>query len=74
MATKKLYRNTSNQMIGGVCSGLSEYLDIDLVIVRLIFVLLLFFGGHGLLIYVILWVLMPIKPPYIEGEFKDIEK
>lgn len=74
MATKKIYRNTSNQMLAGVCSGLSEYLDIDLVIVRLIFVLLFFFGGHGVLIYVILWILMPVKPPYIEGEFKDIEK
>lgn len=61
-------------MLAGVCSGLSEYLDIDLVIVRLIFVLLFFFGGHGVLIYVILWILMPVKPPYIEGEFKDIEK
>lgn len=74
MATKKLYRNSSNQMLAGVCSGLSEYLDIDLVIIRLIFVLLFFFGGHGLLIYVILWILMPVKPPYIEGEFKDLEK
>ena len=58
MATKKLYRNPNGQMLAGVCSGLAEYLDIDLVIVRLIFVLLFFFGGHGLLIYVILWILI----------------
>lgn len=74
MATKKLYRNPNGQMIAGVCSGLAEYLDLDLVIVRLIFVLLFFFGGNGLLIYIILWILMPIKSPYFEGEFKDLEK
>ncbi len=74
MATKKLYRNPNGQMIAGVCSGLADYLNLDLVIVRLIFVLLFFFGGNGILVYVILWILMPQKPPYIEGEFKDLEK
>ena len=74
MATKKLYRNPSGQMLAGVCTGLADYLDLDLVIVRLIFVLLFFFGGNGILVYVILWILMPKKPPYIEGEFKNLEK
>ena len=71
MKTKKLYRKPKEQMIAGVCAGLAEYLNLDLVIVRLIFVLLLLLGGHGLLIYVILWIIMPVQPPYIEGEFKE---
>ncbi len=71
MTTKKLYRKPKEQMIAGVCAGLAEYLQLDLVIVRLIFILLLMFGGHGLLIYVILWIIMPVEPPYIEGEFKE---
>ncbi len=71
MATKKLYRKPNEQMIAGVCAGLADYLGLDLTVVRLIFVLLFFLGGNGILIYVILWILMPIQPPYIEGEFKD---
>lgn len=72
MAEKKLYRNPDEKMIAGVCAGLADYLSLDLVIVRLIFVLLFLLGGHGVLIYVILWILMPVKPTYIEGQFKDL--
>lgn len=74
MTTKKLYRKTNDQMLAGVCAGLADYLGLDLAIVRLIFVLLFFFGGHGILIYVILWILMPVQPPYLEGEFKDLQQ
>jgi phage shock protein C len=49
-------------MIGGVCSGLGSYLTIDPTLVRLIFVLLFLFGGNGLLIYIILWIIVPIEP------------
>ena len=71
MSTKKLYRKPKDQMIAGVCAGLADYLGLDVSIVRLLFVLLFFFGGNGILIYVILWILIPVEPPYIEGEFKD---
>jgi phage shock protein C len=46
-------------MVAGVCSGLGRYLNIDATIVRLIFVLMLLLGGNGLLVYVILWIVMP---------------
>src|SRR5690606_4548197 len=59
---KKLHRNGSNKMIGGVASGLSDYLDVDVTIIRIIFVLMAFFGGSGFLIYVILWIVVPEKP------------
>jgi len=71
MNAKKLYRKPNEQMIAGVCSGLAEYFSLDTTIVRLLFVLLLLLGGHGVLIYVILWIVMPIKPPYLEGEILD---
>jgi len=58
---RKLYRDMDNNYVGGVCQGLSFYLGIDAVWVRLIFVLLAIFGnGFGLLLYVILWVLVPL--------------
>ncbi len=62
MEAKKLYRNPADQMIAGVCSGLAEYLTLDVTVIRLIFVLLALMGGNGLLIYLILWLVMPVKP------------
>ena len=56
---KKLYRDPDHRVLGGVCSGLGAYFDIDLVFIRLIFVLLLFLGAGGFFIYVILWIVVP---------------
>lgn len=56
---KKLYRNTSNHIIGGVCSGISDYTGIDAVWIRLIFVLLTLVYLTGALVYVILWIVLP---------------
>ena len=46
-------------MIGGVCGGLGDYFGIDPTLVRLIFILLTVFGGGGVLIYFILWIIVP---------------
>jgi phage shock protein PspC (stress-responsive transcriptional regulator) len=54
----KLYRSTTDRMIAGVCGGLGAYLDIDPVVVRIFFVLLTLAGG-GVLIYLLLWILIP---------------
>ena len=58
--SKKLYRS-ENRIISGVCGGLVEYLDVDPVIIRAIFLGLIFVGGVGLLIYLILLILVPQK-------------
>ncbi|MDW5288242.1 PspC domain-containing protein [Formosa sp. PL04] len=59
-ANKKLYRDTSNSYIGGVASGISHYLGIDAIWVRLIWVLLSFgSGGTFILIYILFWILVP---------------
>ena len=59
---KRLYRNKSDVMIAGVCSGLGKYLDVDPTAIRLAFVLLLFVGFGGLWIYLVLWIIMPMDP------------
>jgi len=63
---RKLYRSQSEKMIAGVCGGLGEVLDVDPTIVRVVFVLLALMAGHGILLYLILWLIMPrqdqIKP------------
>ncbi len=69
--TKRLYRSTENKMIGGVCGGLAEYFNIDPVIVRILFVILLLPGGlPGFLPYVILWIIVPEKPA--RGDVIDV--
>jgi phage shock protein C len=62
MSGKRLYRSEEERMIAGVCGGIAEYLDIDPTLVRILFVLLFFVGGNGLLLYLILMFLMPLKP------------
>lgn len=59
---KKLYRSVKDKMIGGVCSGIGEYLGIDATIVRLAFAALLLFCGGGLLAYLLLWIIVPEEP------------
>ena len=60
---KRLYRSKKEKMIGGVCGGLAEYFDIDPVIPRLIFALLLLPGGlPGFVPYVIMWIIVPQNP------------
>jgi len=56
---KQLLRSASNRWIAGVCGGLGEYFEIDPLILRLIFILLVVFGGSGILIYIILWIAVP---------------
>jgi len=57
-----LYRIPSKGMIGGVCAGLGEYLNADPTIIRLLFVLLTLAGGSGVLLYVAMWLIVPINP------------
>lgn len=59
---KKLYRSNTIRTIGGVCGGLAEHFNIDPVVVRAAFVLAALFGGGGVLIYIILWIVIPDKP------------
>ena len=59
---KRLYRSRNEKMIAGVCGGLADYLNVDPTVIRLVFLLLLFAGGGGLFIYIILWVIMPLEP------------
>ncbi|MCH2404482.1 MAG: PspC domain-containing protein [Nitrososphaerales archaeon] len=59
---KRIYKNKKEGKLGGVCSGVGDYLDIDPVIIRLIFVFSVFVWGAGILIYIILWAIIPTNP------------
>jgi len=65
---RKLYRNTQAGALSGVCAGLGEYLEIDATWIRLFFVLSVLLspalgvGLFGLVIYIVLWIVVPAKP------------
>ncbi|MCE7073490.1 PspC domain-containing protein [Dyadobacter sp. CY327] len=61
MNNNRLFRNTSSKIIGGVASGIADYLDIDVTIVRVLFVLGVFIPVTFpiILFYIILWIVMP---------------
>jgi phage shock protein PspC (stress-responsive transcriptional regulator) len=56
---KRLFRNPDDKAIGGICSGVAEYFNIDVVWVRIITFLLIFFGGMSFFVYIILWIVIP---------------
>ena len=58
--TKKFYRDPDNKTIGGVCSGLAAYLDIDVTLIRIIFLVALICGSLGFWVYVIFWIVAPM--------------
>jgi phage shock protein C len=60
---RRLYRSRDEKMIGGVCGGLAEYFNVDPTLVRLIWVIITLIGGAGVLLYIVLWLIMPISPP-----------
>ena len=62
MQTKKLYRSNSDKMLAGVCGGLGEFLGLDPTLVRLVFALLAILGGPGIILYFIMWIIVPYGP------------
>lgn len=59
---KKLQRDKENKKLAGVCSGLAEYFELDVTLVRVAFVFAVMAGLSGGLAYIILWIVMPPKP------------
>lgn len=59
MEEKKRLTRSNDKMIAGVCGGLANYLGIDPTLVRIAYVLMVLFAGFGILLYVILWIIMP---------------
>ncbi|OGJ12538.1 PspC domain-containing protein [Candidatus Pacearchaeota archaeon RBG_16_35_8] len=56
---KRLYRSKKNKVIAGVCGGIAEYLEVDPVIIRLIWVVASLAWGAGILAYLIAWLIIP---------------
>lgn len=72
-AYARLRRSSTDRIIAGVAGGLGEYFAFDPVIIRIVFVLLTIFGGSGILIYLILWLMVPSDKAHTQNQ-EDIMK
>jgi phage shock protein C len=76
--TKMLHRSSTNRIVFGVCGGLGEYFDVDPVLFRIIFLLLIFGAGTGVIIYLLMALLIPsdAQPAPVDGKVdpEDIKK
>lgn len=70
---KEKLTRSQNRILGGVCSGLAEYFDIDVVLIRIIFILTILVSGAGLIIYIILWVALPEENDFKSNNMEKIE-
>ena len=57
----RLYRSKNDRMLGGVCGGLGEFFGIDPTLIRILFFVMVFGGGAGFWIYLLMWILIPVK-------------
>jgi len=67
---KKLYRDEYHKVFGGVCSGLAEYFEMDVVVVRLLFAFTFLIMGVGFIPYIVLWIVLP-KKDYTYSNFNN---
>ena len=70
---KKLYRVMAGKKVSGVCMGLAQYLNVDVTIIRLIWVIATLFTSvfPGVILYILCVIIIPAEPGYIEGEYQE---
>ena len=72
---KRLHRNEHDKVVAGVASGVATYMQVDVTIIRLLFVLsTIFLAGAGILAYIVLWVVSPVNndPAFKYKQFNDL--
>ena len=73
MQPKRLYRSTTDRVVGGVAAGLGSYFNLDPLLIRLLFVIFTIFGGGALIIYIVLWIVTPDAPSDINQTQKQMD-
>jgi len=61
-AKKRLLRSVTDKKIAGVCAGLADYFDLDVTLIRLVWLLAVLLAGTGLLAYLVCWIVIPAGP------------
>jgi phage shock protein C len=67
VSPRRLYRSRSDRQLAGVAGGVAAYLDIDPVVIRILWILSVFAGGFGVLLYVIMAFIVPLEPVVAAG-------
>jgi len=67
---KKLYRDEYHKVLGGVCSGLAEYFEMDVTVIRLLFAFTVIVMGVGIIPYIVLWIVLP-KKGYLYNQYNN---
>jgi len=73
MREKRLYRSRSDRVLAGVCAGLGKYLDVDPVIIRLIWAATILLAGAGIFLYIIAWIIIPEEPLKTKTVQEEVE-
>jgi phage shock protein C len=68
---KRIYKSSTDKMIDGVCGGIAEYFEVDPVLIRVVAVISIFFGGAGVIAYIIAAIIMPRKEDVINNSNKE---
>jgi phage shock protein C len=67
---KKLYRDEYHKVLGGVCSGLADYFEMDVTVIRLLFAFTVIVMGVGIIPYIVLWIVLP-KKGYLYNQYNN---
>lgn len=62
VARRRLERSSTDKKVAGVCAGLANFFDLDVTLVRFMWLVAVLFGGTGLLAYIIAWIVIPLAP------------
>ena len=73
-APRRIYRSRSSRTIAGVCGGIADYMNADVSVIRLAAILLIFFAGGSLWLYIILWIIIPEEPVRQINVNRDVEQ
>ncbi len=74
MENRKFERDPMNKVLGGVCSGLADYFNLDVALVRVFFVIAMLFASFGFWLYIILWIITPernVGSDYVKQPVND---
>ena len=71
---KRFYRSRNDKILGGVCGGVAHHLDVDPIIVRLLWIFLSFAWGSGIIAYIVCWIILPLEPKGNVTEVKGKEE
>ncbi|MDD4185015.1 MAG: PspC domain-containing protein [Candidatus Izemoplasmatales bacterium] len=74
MEKRRLYRDTENGKIAGVCAGLADYFDVDVTLIRVLWLIAIFVAGGGLLAYLIMMIVVEPKRVVMERMRKEQQK